>query len=105
MKIVNLSAKDVVICKEKGRVRFPAQDHQYFSVEKKIEKLNEMNGIPVTDVTYRTLGKLPKPKVGTVYIVPRVVAGRNPSRKDLFIVDGVIERNDDELFCKSLSLY
>ena len=105
MKFINLSGKDVVVMKESGSVRFPAQDHKYFSIEKRVEKLNEMDGIPVTDVRYRTIGKLPKPKVGTIYIVPRVAASRNPSRKDLFIPDGIVSRNDKEIVCRSISLY
>ena len=105
MKFVNLNNKDVVVKKESGSIRFIAQEHSYFKIEKKIEKLNEMEGVPVTSVTYRTLGKLPKRKVGTIYIVPRVVASRNPGRDDLFIPDGITDRSNGEIVCRSISLY
>ncbi len=105
MKFVNLRNRDVVIEKESGRLRLIAQEHNYFSLEKKRESLNEMDGVPVTAVTYKTFGSLPKPQKGTVYIVPRIVASRNPSRRDLFIPDGVVNRSEDQLVCKSISLY
>lgn len=105
MKFINLSGKDVVVRKNHGSIRLTAQSHDYFSVEKRIERLNEMDGVPVTSIRYRTNGKLPRPKVGTIYIVPRVVASRNPSRRDLFIPDGVIEKDENQIVCKALALY
>ena len=105
MKFVNLHRKDVVIKSDSGSVRVIARGHDYFNVEEDREELTSMDGVPVTDVVYKTRGKLPPRELGTVYIVPRVVAGRNPGRDDLFIPDMITDRSNGEIVCKSISSY
>jgi len=72
-------------------------------LSEKVEKIGEINGIPITKKQYGSSGYVPEEKEGTFYIVSGLVASAM-KRPDLLVPNTVRDDDGKIIGCDSLSV-
>ena len=104
MKIVNLTPHKITFFLENGVLELEASS-QPFRLQEKIEKIGEINSIPITKTTYIIVSEnLPEKKENIIYIVPKIILENYPERDDFYMVNQTIKNENGHIVgCQSLT--
>lgn len=103
-KIVNLTPHAINFVHEDGTPRLTVEPSGTIArVSCKTVVIGEEGGIPVTTNEYGEVEGLPAPETNTIYVVSALVAGRVPTREDVFIPNEAVRNDKGQIVgCKSL---
>lgn len=73
-------------------------------ISQSTHKVDEVNGIPITETVFGETQDLPEAKDGTLLIVSRLILSANPNRKDLVVPNELLRDESGNIIgCKSLA--
>ena len=103
MTFVNLTPHEITFIFADGNELVIPPSGNIARVSVKTEKVDEVDGIPVTTSVFGEVEGLPEPKEGTAYLVSSLVAQRVQGRDDVFIPSDSVRDSEGRIFgCRSL---
>lgn len=99
ISIINLCPHDVVVIQDNGEIIFPKTN-----IHARLEAKTERDGFSIfSKTTFGKVKNLPKPAVGTYYIVSQLIKSALPEREDLCVPAEVVrDMKGNIIGCKSL---
>lgn len=103
MTFVNLTPHEITFIFADGNELVIPPSGNLARVSVKTEKVDEVEGIPVTTSVFGEVEGLPEPKEGTAYLVSSLVAQRVQGRDDVFIPSDSVRDSEGRIIgCRSL---
>lgn len=103
MKIVNLTPHDIHVLRSSGPITILSNGTSARVQAERIE-IDQVNGIPIFNTTYKSIQALPEPLPDTVYIVSAIVAQAAKDRDDLLVPDDLVRDEVGRIVgCRSFS--
>lgn len=99
MKIINLTPHEITLCGKK------IQSSGVARVATTTKQVDQINGIPVNQVSFGQVNGLPEAQKNTIYIVSKIVAEAvKGQRNDVYIVDKTVRNEQGQIIgCEALA--